>query len=125
MKYQSTNEIEGLVALHDHIIVKDMSFSGRKLSSGILLLGDDLKTDGIRPRWAEVYCVGPDQQDIQPGQWILVEHGRWTRGSKVKINGEEMIIRRVDPSCVIFISNEQPNDDNISTAIDAQKLQRE
>ena len=85
--WQSTNKITGLDALHDHVIVRDMSFEGRQLASGIVLLGDDGKTDGIRPRWAKVYAVGPDQLDVKVGQWVLIEHGRWTRGLKVEIAG--------------------------------------
>ena len=80
-----THHIGRLVPLNNNVIVRDMDFGGRKLSSGILLLSDDGKADGIRPRWAQVYAVGPDQEDVEPGQWILVEHGRWSRGLEVEI----------------------------------------
>lgn len=113
--------VAGIAALKDHVIVRDMNFAGRQLSSGILLLSDDLKTSGIRPRWAQVYKVGPTQKDIAPEQWILVEHGRWTRGAKIAVNGEEITIRRVDPNDIIFVSDTEPvADDNLSTAVDAQ-----
>jgi hypothetical protein len=118
-------EVKGVTALKDHVIVKEMSFAGRTLSSGILIMGDDLKTSGIRPRWAEVYTVGPKQKDVKPGQWILVEHGRWTRGAKVSIDGEEITIRRVDPDNIIFVSDEKPTDDNMSTAVQAQQKTRD
>jgi co-chaperonin GroES (HSP10) len=86
LKFKFTNKIQKLVPLHDHVIVTDMNFGQRTLSSGIIMLGDDTKTDGIRPRWAKVYAVGPDQKDVVVGQWILVEHGRWTRGIEVEID---------------------------------------
>ena len=86
-------EIKDITALKDHVIVRDMNFAGRKLSSGILLLSDDLKTSGIRPRWAQVYRVGPEQTDVAPDQWVLIEHGRWTRGAKISIEGEEITER--------------------------------
>jgi Chaperonin 10 Kd subunit len=124
--WQATNEIPGLRAVRDHIIVRDMSFEGRKLASGIVLLGDDGRTEGIRPRWARVYAVGPDQQDVRVGQWILIEHGRWTRGLKVEIDGDEFIIRRADPTAVIFISDDEPTDvDTMSTAVYAERKTRE
>jgi len=124
--WQATNEIPGIRALHDHVIVRDMSFEGRQLQSGIVLLGDDGKTDGIRPRWAQVYEVGPEQQDVAVGQWVLVEHGRWTRGLKVSIDGEEFVIRRADPKAIIFAQDEYPeNVETMSSAVDAQRLQRE
>lgn len=117
--------VSGIRAIHNHVIVTDMNFEGRKLSSGIVLLGDDGKTDGIRPRWAKVYKVGPTQSDVKPGQWILVEHGRWSRGLKIEINGETFVIRRVDPDCIIGVQDEEPtHDDIISTSVHADKKTR-
>ena len=119
-------EIKDITALKDHVIVRDMNFAGRKLSSGILLLSDDLKTSGIRPRWAQVYRVGPEQTDVAPDQWVLIEHGRWTRGAKISIEGEEITIRRVDPENIIFVSDEEPTaDDSLSTAVAAQAKTRD
>ena len=119
-------EIKDITALKDHVIVRDMNFAGRKLSSGILLLSDDLKTSGIRPRWAQVYRVGPEQTDVAPDQWVLIEHGRWTRGAKISIKGEEITIRRVDPENIIFVSDEEPTaDDSLSTAVAAQAKTRD
>jgi hypothetical protein len=103
-----------------------MSFEGRQLSSGIVLLGDDGKTDGIRPRWARVYAIGPEQQDVGVGQWVLVEHGRWSRGVKVIKDGKEIILRRADPEAIIFVSDTEPdNIDTISTAVHAERRTRE
>ena len=75
-----THEIKSITPLRDVVLVRDMDFGGRQLASGIHLLSDDGKSEGIRPRWARVYAVGPEQQDVQPGQWVLIEHGRWSRG---------------------------------------------
>lgn len=113
------NEIR---ALKDHVLVADMNFEGRKLSSGILLLGDDLRSAGIRPRWAQVYAVGPEQTDIQVGQWVLVAHGRWTRGVGIEDNTGDVTIRRIDTNDILMVSDVEPTDDNISTAdlIDAK-----
>jgi co-chaperonin GroES (HSP10) len=125
--YQFGLEIDGEIKpLHDSIIVTDMSFEGRQLSSGIVLLGDDGKTDGIRPRWARVYAIGPEQQDVGVGQWVLVEHGRWSRGVKVIKDGKEIILRRADPEAIIFVSDTEPdNIDTISTAVHAERRTRE
>lgn len=124
-KLQRTTVVKNVHAIKDHVIVTDMSFGQRTLSSGIIMLGDDGKTDGIRPRWAQVFRVGPEQKDVQVGQWILVEHGRWTRGLPVEMNGEKITIRRVDPACIIGVQDEQPEvDDNISTAVHADRKTR-
>ena len=125
--YQFGVEIDGEIQpLKNNIIVTDMSFEARQLASGIVLLGDDGKTDGIRPRWARVYAVGPEQQDVRVGQWVLVEHGRWSRGLKIVKGGEEITIRRADPESIIFVSDNQPeNIDTISTAVHAERKTRE
>ncbi len=120
-----THRIGRLKPLGNNVIVRDMDFSGRKLASGIFLLGDDGKTEGIRPRWAQVYAVGPEQTDVKPGQWIMVEHGRWSRGLEVEVDDETFTIRRVDPDCVIFVSDERPeNIDSMSTAVYAERKER-
>lgn len=95
--------------LRDYVMVSDMNFDEVRLQSGIILRKDDGKSHGIRPRWAKVYAVGQEQTDVKVGQWILIEHGRWTRGIKVEEpNGEEVVIRRVDNECIMMVSDEQP-----------------
>lgn len=107
---------DSLEPLRDAVIVKDMSFDMRQTSAGIVLLNDNGTGLGIRPRWAQVYAVGPEQQDVRPGDWICVAHGRWTRGIEIDDNGTERTIRRVDPGDILLVSDEQPQDDTMSTA---------
>ena len=110
-------KIKTIRALNDHVLVRDMNFKERKLSSGIYLLNDDGRGAGIRPRWANVYSVGPDQQDVQVGQWILVAHGRWTRGVKVEDDTGELTLRRIDPTAILLVSDVEPTgDDTVSDA---------
>jgi co-chaperonin GroES (HSP10) len=110
-------KIDSLRALKDHVLVADMNFDGRKLSSGIFLLNDDMRTAGVRPRWAKVYAVGNGQEEVAVGQWILVSHGRWTRGVKIEDQSGEVTIRRIDPDDILLISDEEPSDDTMSSAI--------
>jgi hypothetical protein len=117
-------QVDALRALKDHVLVADMNFDGRKLSSGIQLLNDDMRTAGVRPRWARVYAIGPEQQDITVGQWVLVSHGRWTRGVKIKDTTGEVTIRRIDPADVLLVSEEEPSDDTMSSAILKDKADR-
>jgi len=110
-------KIKSIRALDDHVLVADMNFKERITTSGILLLNDDGRTAGIRPRWAKVYATGPDQEDIKIGQWILVAHGRWTRGVKIEDKDGEHVIRRIDPNDILLLSDEEPTgDDTISSA---------
>ena len=124
-KAKFINQIKSLSVIKDHILVTEMAFKERKLSSGILLLNDDGKTSGIRPRWAKVYAVGPEQTEIAVGQWIFVEHGRWSRGIEVEVNDEQLTLRRVDPKSIIFVSDEEPDeDDTISSSVHAEAKTR-
>ena len=125
--YQFEIKIDGEIKpLRDSVIVTEMDFSGRQLASGVILLGDDGKTDGIRPRWARVYAIGPEQHDVSVGQWVLIEHGRWSRGLKIVKDGEEIVIRRADPRAIIFVDNNRPGSiDTISTAVHAERKTRE
>ena len=105
-----------LEPLRNAVIVSDMSFDMRQTSSGIVLLNDNGTGLGIRPRWGQEYAVGPEQQDVRPGDWICVAHGRWTRGIEIDDNGVERTIRRIDPNDILLVSDEQPQDDTMGTA---------
>ena len=74
--------------------------------------------EGIRARWAKVYAIGPKQEDVKVGDWILTDHGRWTRGFKMDDdNGEEKTIRRVDNKDVLLVSDELPDDKTIAQGL--------
>jgi len=124
--YQFALDFKGkkLKPLGKNVVVRDMSFEARTLDSGIVLLGDDGKTDGIRPRWAKVYATGPEQSDVTVGQWVLVEHGRWSRGIKITQNGEDLTIRRADPDAILMVSDEAPDTETMSTAVHAERKTR-
>ncbi len=111
-------KIEKLRVLHDHVLVSSMEFKGRQLSSGIILPSDNGKSSGIRPRWGQVYEVGPEQHDVHPGQWICVAHGRWTRGLEIEDATGVKTIRRIDPKDILLVSETDPGgDDTISDAV--------
>ena len=118
------HRIQRLRPLDNTVIVEDMSFTGRQLSSGIVLLNDNGTTAGIRPRWGRVYATGPNQRDVTVGQWICVAHGRWTRGVEIEDDAGPRTIRKVDPKDILLVSNEQPDDDTMSDAIQAQAKNR-
>ena len=122
IKLQFAHKIKSIKPLNDSIIVANMNFGMRQLSSGIVMLGDDAKTDGIRPRWAMVFAVGPKQHDVKPGQWVLVEHGRWTRGVAVNMMDTEFIIRKIDTNSILLVSDEAPSfDDMQSTSVHGER----
>jgi co-chaperonin GroES (HSP10) len=108
---------EQLKPLNDAVIVSEMNFEERLSSGGIVLVKDNGKSSGIRPRWGKVYAVGPDQKDIKIGTWICVEHGRWTRGLDIEDENGKQTVRRVDPKDIMMESDEMPADVTFSEAI--------
>ena len=54
-----------------------------------------------------------------PGQWIMVAHGRWSRGVKIEDEHGETTIRKVDNKDILLLSDEDPgSDDTLADAID-------
>ena len=115
----SSHKINQLETIGDHVLVTEMNFTGRTLSSGVILLNDNGRADGIRPRWGRVYAVGPKQKDVLVGQYICVAHGRWTRGIDIEDSEGKKTIRRIDPKDILLVSDEMPDDDTISTSVNA------
>ena len=111
------HKIQKLKALRDTVIVSDMTFESRQLSSGIIIPNDNGKSSGIRPRWGQIYAIGPDQHDVQIGQWICVAHGRWTRGIEIEDDQSVKTLRRIDPNDILLVSDVPPQDDTMSEAI--------
>lgn len=110
--------VDQLQVLRDHVLVSDMNFKNeRTLSSGIILGSDNGKNSGIRPRWGRVYAIGPNQRDVQVGDYVLVAHGRWTRGIDIEDHTGVHTIRRIDANDILLISDSEPTDDTISTAV--------
>ncbi len=113
----SPHKIKQLFPLNDTVIVADMQFDERITNGGIVLLNDDLKSAGIRPRWAKVYAIGPKQKDVKVGQYILISHGRWTRGIKIQDDTGEHTIRKVDNNDILMVSDEPVNDQTMSDKV--------
>lgn len=110
-------KIKKLHALGNTVLVHEMNFKERFTSGGIVLVADDGKSSGIRPRWAQVYAVGPTQTDIAIGDWICVAHGRWTRGTTIEDDTGEHVVRKIDTNDILLVSDHNPGDDTMSSAI--------
>jgi co-chaperonin GroES (HSP10) len=107
------NKISGDIRpIKDHVLVVNMEQGEKVTEGGIIVLDDNGKDRGIRPRWCQVWKVGPTHVDLEPGQWILVEHGRWTYGIETAIpeGGDEEVfyVQRVDTAGILLVSDEYP-----------------
>ena len=111
--------------LANSVIVSEMIFDQRITSSGIILPNDNGTGSGIRPRWGQVYATGPEQTDVTVGQWICVAHGRWTRGIDIEDESGKKTLRRIDPNDILMVSDEIPQDDTMSDAVNIAKQTRD
>lgn len=100
-----------LIPIRDNVLVTDMNFDQRVSKGGIVLPSDDGKSEGVRHRWARVWAIGPEQKEVKVDDWILLEHGRWTRGVTVELkDGTDIIIRRADTKAILMVTDENPGD---------------
>jgi co-chaperonin GroES (HSP10) len=109
-----------VVPIRDHVLVSDMEFGEQVTASGIVIKSDNGKSSGVKPRWARVWAVGPEQTDVKVGEWIMIEHGRWTRTIEVeKDDGSILELRRVENAAILMASDEKPGDVDIRATIGA------
>jgi len=104
-------KIKSFKTLQNFVIVTDMNFDQRVSHGGIIIQSTDGKLEGIHARWGRVYAVGDRQQDVRVGQYVLVKHGRWTRGTLIEDLEGEKIIRRVDTDDILMVSDEPMQDE--------------
>ena len=96
--------------LPQDILIYNMDMGEQTTKSGIVIQSDDGKAHGVKPRWAQVYKVGNKcEVDVKPGQWILIEHGRWTR--KIKIDDGESIkeVQKVEVASILAVTDDRPD----------------
>ena len=96
-------------ALPKDILVTDMDMGEMKTSSGLIIQSDNGKSHGIKPRWAKVYKVGSQIDFVKEGQWILIEHGRWTR--KITIDDGDSVkeFQKVETKSILAVTDDEPD----------------
>lgn len=109
-----------IVPIRDHVLVSDMEFGEQVTASGIVIKSDNGKSSGVKPRWAKVWAIGPEQSEVKVGEWICVEHGRWTRTIELENDdGSILELRRVDNSAILMSADEKPGDVDLRATIGA------
>jgi len=104
------NTINGtLKPIKNRVIVSDMYFGEQRTNGGLIISNDDGTTRGIYPRWARVHSKGPENtDDYAVGDWVLIEHGRWTRSVKIDEGDGEVELRMVEAESILMASSEKP-----------------
>ena len=108
----SLTKIKGsITAVGNRVLVTHMDFGEQKTAGGLIITSDDGKTRGIYPRWGKVYGKGSKNKDpYEVGDWVLIEHGRWTRSFTVETPEGKKEFRMVESESVLGYADEKPND---------------
>ncbi len=92
--------------IHDKVLAKMIDgFGDKKTAGGVIVVEKDGTTDAIRPRWFQVMFTGPKQKDVNPGEYVLVAHGRWSRG----IDFENEKVYFLDNDEMLAVQTEMPS----------------
>jgi len=102
---------EAFRPIKDNVFVTDLDSGPRKTPHGILIPDDNMTERGVRPRWAKVWRVGPDVTEIEAGEWVLVEHARWTNAIDLELSDRIIRVWRVDwPKAVLIAVPDDPRE---------------
>jgi len=104
--------------LKNRVLAELMGLEQRVTASGIIIQGENGKDRGVRPRWARVVLVGEGIDWCEPGQYVLVSHGRWSRQFECEHNGQKLKLVLLDNNECHIVTDEEPMDDFIGTGID-------
>jgi co-chaperonin GroES (HSP10) len=115
-------DLIALKPIRDKIIVEGMNFTERYTKGGIFIPSDDMQIQGVRPRWAKIYAVGPDQTELKVGQYVLVAHGRWTRGVNITDPNGKHNIRMVDNNDLLMVSDEEVMDETLGIPLTSSQM---
>jgi hypothetical protein len=101
--------------LRDNIFCTHLEGRIQKTKGGIIIPDDNMKAHGIKARWCRVWRVGPDVTAVVPGQWVYVEHGRWTNRIELQLPEGQVDTWKIDPAAILLVSDdEEKPGDNIA-----------
>lgn len=107
--------------LRDNVFVTDLDSGPHKTAGGILLPDDNMTERGVHPRWGRVYCVGPEVTEIKAGDWVFVEHARWTNAIELELPDGVVRMWRVDwPNAVLLATDVDPREHQTTSLPEVQ-----
>ncbi len=108
LTYQKFRPMKGKV------FVTDLERGMAVTAGGIILKDDNMTNKGIKARWCKVALIGecdPTEIDgVKVGDWVLVEHGRWTFGMDFvdEDTGKKVTIWHIETKAMMVACDEDP-----------------
>lgn len=98
-----------------NIAATNIEDTKEKLSvGGIIIPEEGFQARGIRPRWCKAYKVGSEITNIKEGDWLYVEHGRWTHGiNTTDVEGNDIKVWMIDHNGIMAVSDTKPKESDM------------
>jgi hypothetical protein len=110
--------------LRKNVFVTDLDSGMHVTAGGIIRPDDNMSETGIRSRWARVWAIGPEVEDLTVGEWIFVEHARWTNSIDIDLPSGRVRVWKVDwPNAVMLASPDDPREAQLSSLPRTERLQ--
>jgi len=95
-----------ITPIRDKVLAKMIDGFGHfTTSAGLIIAEKEMTSESIRPRWFEILFTGPEQEDVKPGEFVLMAHGRWIRG--IDYEGDKVYF--LDNEEMLVVSEELPD----------------
>lgn len=101
-----THKTMDIKPLRGKVLAELIDKGERVTKAGVILMDDDGKDEGIRPRWFKCKAIGPEVFDIKVGEYMLVDHGSWTR--EIRTDKGKIVTRMVEAKSVLATSDAEP-----------------
>ena len=116
----------GIRAIRDNILCINADFGDYVSEAGLIIKSNIKDSQGITPRWMQVFELGSEINWLQPGQWVLVEYGRWTESIEMQddrfdTDDNKMDVWKVDPKGCLAVADEKPNTFNYNSDVIASE----
>lgn len=93
------------------IVATHMDTDGERVHKGIIIPAEGSTSRGIHARWCKIFKIGSEVTDVKEGQWVYVEHGRWTYAIDIKDEtGEKMNVWVLDPEAIMVVADAKPEE---------------
>jgi len=113
-------------AIRDNILCINADFGDYVSEAGLIIKSNIKESQGITPRWMQVFEIGSEIDWLQTGQWVLVEYGRWTESIEMQddrfdTDDNKMDVWKVDPKGCLAVADEKPNTFNYNSDVIASE----
>jgi hypothetical protein len=108
---------DGIICKKDTLYIEMLAVGENITKAGIVIPTEKMDAFGhfVKPRWAKVIFKADNLTDFEVGDWVLIQHGKWSSSIKALINGVEKTIwyvsdKSVKEQSIIAVSKKMPTE---------------